>query len=244
MCVLALLSPVSSVIARTPIPTGYEVPADEVEIGPNVVHYTYTTKKISEEEELKDVQVPIPRVLRLLNTKGQCVYSSMSVLARYAKIKKLYYICNDVDDPVHPGDARCQSGSSPTPTRKVLDSYNVKYDMITNYDYNFFKKYVQQQRRGAAFDVVGHMMNIVHFSEEEGIVKVIDNADWSLSVQTWSMAKFKKVWRGWAYVVFAEDDIVPYYYDPYVNLGIDNNGNILYRKEYFPIPKKKLTWLD
>ena len=71
-CCLVALTPISSLLARTPsvFVTGYEVPSNEVEIGPNLVQYTYTTAKISEEEELKDVQVPIPREIRSLNTKG------------------------------------------------------------------------------------------------------------------------------------------------------------------------------
>lgn len=235
-----VLGSVTPVVAQTNvIPTEYQVPANEVAIGPNLVHYTYTTAKISEEEELKDVQVPIPREIRSLNTKGSCCYNSLEVLARYAKIKKLYYITRDVDKGGHP---YAQGASSPTPMRKFLNLMNVKYDMITNGDMNFLIKYVKEQRRGVCFDIPGHVLNIISIHDD--YIKVIDNADWSLSVQTWSMSKFKRLWGGWAYTIFAEDDIVPYYYDPYINLGIDDNGKLFYRKEYFPIPKKKLTWFD
>lgn len=207
----------------------YPIPHDEKEIGPGVINYTYTTSIVPEDEELEGVQVPMTRDIRILNTKGNCVWCSLEMLARYAELKKLYGITRDVRDG---GDPRCQGGSSPSPVRRFLEAENIRYEMITNYDRNFLVKYCKEQRRGVAFDIPGHMLVLVHYDPDTKIVKVIDNADRSLSVQTWSWDKFHRSWGGWAYVIFAEPDIIPYKYNPWRYIPI--SGGL--PPEYLPMP--------
>jgi hypothetical protein len=79
----------------------------------------------------------------------------------------------------------------------------VKWKQIQNGDTNFIKKYVCEMKLGVGFGVPGHMLNLVHYDEQAGIVKVIDNVGpKALQVQTWSMSKFRQLWDGWAVVVF------------------------------------------
>lgn len=210
----------------------YAVPKGETEIGPKVVNYTYRSAPIPEAEELEGLQVPVPRDCRILNTKGNCVWCSLELLARYAEYKELYNITKNVRDG---GDPRCQGGSSPSPVRRFLEAEKIKYEMITNGDRSFLEKYCKVQRRGVAFDIPGHMLNLVHYDPETKIIKVIDNADRSLSVQTWSWEKFHRLWGGWAYVIFREPDLIPYKYNPWRSIPIMGIKEEISR-EYLPVP--------
>lgn len=210
-------------------------PEDKI-YGPNVQLYTYASEPISEAEELKDVEVPIPRNIRILNTKGNCVWCSLEVLAKYAEIKSLYGITKDVRDG---GDPRCQGGSSPGPVRSFLNSKGIKYEMTTSGDESLLVKACKIDRRGAAFGIPGHMLNVIHYDPDTKIIKIIDNADRSLSVQTWSWEKFHRLWDGWAYYIVGEPDIVPDKYEPLANkIPIINRNNPQgdYPKGYIPIP--------
>lgn len=48
--------------------------------------------------ELEGVQVPVPRDCRVVNTKGNCVWCSLELLARYAEVKELYNITKNVKE--------------------------------------------------------------------------------------------------------------------------------------------------
>lgn len=183
--------------------------ADEI-IGPGLQVYTYTDNPVPEEIELKDVQVPIPRSMRVLNTKGCCVWSSAEVLAYYAELKTLYGITKDVRDG---GNPYTQGGASSGNVKYFFDKKHIKYEMIVDKSNTaFLVRGCKIERRGVAFGIRGHMLNLVHYDPDTKIVKVIDNADRSLSVQTWSWEKFHRVWSGWAYVIYAEPDIIPFKY--------------------------------
>jgi hypothetical protein len=183
--------------------------ADEI-IGPGLQVYTYTNAPVPEEIELKDVQVPIPRSMRVLNTKGCCVWSSAEVLAYYAELKALYGITKDVRDG---GDRYTQGGASSGNVKYFFAQKKIKYEMIVDKSNTaFLVRGCKIERRGVAFGIRGHMLNLVHYDPETKIVKVIDNADRSLSVQTWTWEKFHNVWSGWAYIIYAEPDIIPFKY--------------------------------
>ncbi len=205
------------------------------EYGPNVVTYTYRDNILPEKQELENLQVPVPRSDRVFNTKGNCVWCSLELAARYANIKELY---NITKNPKDGGDPRCQGASSPGPVRRFLEAKNIKYEMITNGDRNFLIKYCKEQRRPVCFGIPGHMLTLVHYDPETKVVKVIDNADRSLSVQTWSWEKFHKLWDGWSYVIIGVPDSIPYKYNIAGKLPIMdmNNPQEHYRIDYIPMP--------
>ncbi len=216
-------------------PTPQEI-VEEGIYGPNLVAYVYGDPQ-DESEELKDVQVPIPRKDRVINTKGNCVWCSLELAGRYAEIEKLY---NITKNPRDGGDPRCQGASSPSPVRRYLEAEKIKYEMITNGDRNFLVQKCKIERRPVAFGIPGHMLTLVHYDPDTKIVKVIDNADHSLSVQTWSWDKFHKLWDGWSYVIYGEPDIIPYKYFPARKLPIIdmNNPQQKYPEDYIPYPTK------
>lgn len=151
------------------------------------------------EPDCVGVQVPIPKDCRVYNKSGsQCVWCSIECLARYHGVKELYE-----------GDRRLTKtytwATSPGEVNRVLKSKypTVKWKQIQNGDTNFIKKYVCEMKLGVGFGVPGHMLNLVHYDEQAGIVKVIDNVGpKALQVQTWSMSKFRQLWDGWAVAVF------------------------------------------
>lgn len=209
--------------------------------GPGVKLYTFQNTIPDEEVELKDVQVPVPRSMRILNTKGNCVWCSLEVLARYAEMEELYGITRDVSDG---GDPRCQGGSSPSPVRSFLNSKNITYEMATDYaeGEKILIKACKEERRGVAFGIPGHMLNCVHYDPETKIIKVIDNADRSLSVQTWSWEKFHSKWDGWCYAIYGKPDKIPLKYETLVDKipiidTTDPQGK--YPKGYIPIINNK-----
>jgi hypothetical protein len=210
------------------------------EYGPGVELYTYSS--IPDEDELKDVEVPVPRDCRILNTKGNCVWCSLELLARYAYMPQLYNITKNVSAG---GDPRCQGGSSPSPVRSFLNDKKIKYEMYTDREQGekLLIKACKVERRGAAFAIPGHMLNCIHYDPDTKIIKIIDNADRSLSVQTWSWEKFHRLWAGgdhWVYAIYGEPDRIQ---DRYLTLAdqipiLDRNApQGKYPKGYIIVPK-------
>ena len=52
-------------------------------------------------------------------------------------------------------------------------------------------------------------MVLVHYDEEKGIVKYINNSDRSLKIRTWTIKEFNQRWDGWICVIYGDEDIVP-----------------------------------
>lgn len=156
------------------------------------------------EPDCVGVQVPIPKDCRVYNKSGsQCVWCSIECLSRYHGVKDIYEgdrrITKTYTWATGPGEvSRVLKGKYPT----------VKWKQIQNGDTTFIKKYVTDMKLGIAFGIPGHMLNLVHYDEAAGVVKVIDNGgSKALQVQTWSMSKFRQLWDGWALVVFPNDYI-------------------------------------
>lgn len=212
-------------------------------IGPDVKMY----KTASEENELEGVQVPVPRDCRILNRKGSCVWCSMELLGRYAEIKSLYGITKNPGDG---GDPRCQGAANINHVRSFLQSKGIRYEDVLPYGGSdpgrvkgkaLLVKACKTERRGAAFAIPGHMLVCVHYDPDTKTVKVIDNADWGLNIQTWSWEKFHRVWDGWVYVLYGDPDIVPNKYTSLPNqipIKDRNNKQGKYDKDYIPSPNR------
>lgn len=227
-----------------PVPTHidqciYPMPGEQAEIvPPSPVKAFYSTAFVPEEQELAGVSVPVPRNCRILNTKGSCVWCSLELAGRYAEIKELYDITKNPRDG---GDPRCQGGSSPSPVRAFLNDKHIKYEMIEDKSKtDWLVQKVKIERRPVCFAIPGHMLSLVHYDPDTKMIKVIDNADHTLSVQQWSWDKFHRLWSGWAYVIYGEPDIIPFKYNPWNLIPIIDGATgeaLPMQRDYFPIPK-------
>lgn len=185
------------------------------------------------DEDLEKVQVPIPFKDRVPNrTEIQCVWSSAETLARYAECEKLYDITfND----------NYKGYAGPSSLKTMLKKYGVKYEMTVNKkDRSLLVKGCVLERRGVAFDIPGHVMVLVHYDEKAGIVKYINNSDKELKIRTWTMEEFNRRWAGWAFIIYADEDIIPYKYNkiPDIKVKDRNNNQGIYQKDYIFSPYK------
>lgn len=158
------------------------------------------------EPDCVGVQVPIPKDCRVYNKSGsQCVWCSIECLGRYHGVKEVFEgdrrLTKTYTWATNPGEVyRVMSAKYPT----------VKWKQITNRDVRFIKKYVTELKLGIGLAIPGHMLNLVHYDEEAGIVKVIDNCGpKALQVQDWTMDRFNRLWDGWALVVFPPGFVDP-----------------------------------
>lgn len=152
-----------------------------------------------EDEDLLNVQVPIPMKDRVFNKTGiQCVWASLECIGRYAEEKKLYNITSLPD---------CKSYSSPAGAASKLRQLGVKFEQTTSHgDRSLIHKAVVKEKRGVLFNIPGHAMVLVHYDEKNGIVKYINNSDPDLKIRTWTMEQFNKRWDGWVCAVYADED--------------------------------------
>jgi len=186
------------------------------------------------DEDLTDVMVPIPMKDRVFNKTGiQCVWCSLETCGRYAEEPKLINMTDLAD---------CKSYASPSSAATKLKQLRVRYEQTTSRsDRSLIIKSVVQERRGCLFAVPGHAMTLVHYDEQKGIVKYINNSDSSLKIRTWTMEEFNRRWDGWICVVYADNDIVPQKYRPIVPEIpiVDRNGpQGVYPKDYILQPSK------
>ena len=152
--------------------------------------------------------VPVPIEDRVFNETGiQCVWASIECLGRYANEPKLIGITNHPD---------CKSYASPSSLASKLKKLNVKFEQTTSRsDKSLIIKSVVKDRRGCLFAIPGHAMTLVHYDEQEGIVKYINNSDRSLKIRTWTMKEFNQRWDGWICVIYPDVDLV---YKKYTHL--------------------------
>lgn len=188
-----------------------------------------------EDEELNEVMVPIPMKDRVFNRTGiQCVWCSLECCGRYAEEPKLIGM-TDLSD--------CKSYASPSSANRKLTQLRVRFETTTSRsDRHLILKAVVQERRGCLFAIPGHAMTLVHYDEQKGIVKYINNSDRSLKIRTWTMQEFNDRWDGWITVVYADNDIIPFKYAPPATFLpiLDRSGGFLgqWPKDYIVVPRR------
>jgi hypothetical protein len=165
--------------------------------------------------ELVDVQVPIPHSMRVFNYSGsQCVWCTLQALGNYHNVKGTTDLINKY---------KWATGASEV--NRVLTSRNVKFKQVINHNLAFIKEWVTEKKMGVGIGVNGgrHMITLVHY-EEGKCVKVFDNGDRKLGIQTWSWSRFtgRGGWDGWAVVVLPDDYQLPVGYDKENDV---DNGN-------------------
>lgn len=183
------------------------------------------------DEDLSDVMVPIPMEDRVPNYTGiQCVWVSIEAIGRYAKEPKLIDLHKDPE---------CKSYSSPSSAARKLKKLGVKFEQTTSKsDKTLLIKSIVKERRGCLFAVPGHAMVLVHYDEEKNIVKYFNNSDATLKIRTWTVDEFNRRWDGWILAIYADNDIIPYKYNPSSIFPIldRNNPQGIYQKNYILLP--------
>jgi|694.fasta_scaffold29863_3 hypothetical protein len=180
------------------------------------------------DENVDDLQVPIPMEDRVPNRTGiQCVWSSIETLARYCGEDRLYNLTYNDN---YKGYAR------PSSARKMFEEYGIEYEMTTDKkDKSLLIKGCMVENRGCGFDIPGHVMTMVHYDEEKGIVKYIDNSDPKLKIRVWSMDEFNKRWGGWVFIIRAKNDRMSALKD--IPIKDRNSEQGSYNKNYIFFPK-------
>lgn len=140
----------------------------------------------------------IPQEARIYNRTGkQCVWASIETLGRYNKIPQLFGITSS---------KKYAKGAN---TYNVVNAFRElgldHFTMSNRYDKKSGKalliKALKEWRVGAAFSINNkHMVVAVDITDK--YVKIIDNADKDLKVQTWSIDEFNKKFDGWVIVVY------------------------------------------
>ena len=187
------------------------------------------------EPKLESLQCPIPKQDRVKNYTGiQCVYSSIEMLGRWAEEPKL------INPPIT-SRPECKGYSGPSQAAKILNKLGVKFEQSygnKNKGLELIKRSMKQGR-GVLWGVPGHAMVLVHYSEEQNRVCWVDNSDSKLRVQQTTVSKFKERWNSWVLVIYADNDILPYKINNFINLLpiIDEkNKKQNYPIDYIPIP--------
>lgn len=174
----------------------YQVPKRQF----NLVAPVQENPKSPIELELIDVQVPIAKENRKFNVSGvQCVWCSLENLARHNGESKLYDLTE-----------KYKHATGPSYVAQVLNSRGVKYKQVYSgkkAGIDFIREYVTKKKMGVGVGLQGvHMINVVHFDEVNGIVKVIDNSGPNaMKIQTWTIEKFDQRFDGWAITILPAD---------------------------------------
>jgi hypothetical protein len=96
--------------------------------------------------------------------------------------------------------------TGPLEVNRVLNRKNVNFRQVVGRDLDFLEEWVTRRKMGCGIGVNGnHCILVCHF-ERGKEVKVIDNGDPTLSVQTWSWARFMRHFSGWVFVILPDHE--------------------------------------
>lgn len=148
---------------------------------------------------LTDPQVNIPKENRIYNKSGsQCVWCSAEMLGSVNHSAG----CKGLTD-------QYKHATGPGEFASVMKSRNIKFIQDTkggNTEIDFMEEWVKNRRRGVGFGIHGtHCILMCHF-ERNKLVKIIDNSDHSLSVQTWEWNKFNRARDSWVFVILPDTE--------------------------------------
>jgi len=186
------------------------------------------------EFDLEKIQCPIPLEDRVKNHTGiQCVYSSIETLGRWAEEPKL-------TNPPITSRAECKGYSSPRRAEEILNKLNVKFEQTygsKEKGISLIKK-AMKEGRGVLWDVPGHAMVLVHYSETENKVCWVDNSDRALRVQQTTISKFNQRWQSWVLVIYADKEVVKYKIYKNINFPIlDHKSKKNFPFDFIPLPE-------
>ena len=208
--------------------------ASKVEFDYRTTFVPLYSSSSNKEIDLDTIQCPIPPEDRVKNYTGiQCVYSSIEMIGRWAGEPKL-------TDPPITSRADCKGYSSPGRAAEILNKLNVKFEQTygnKEKGISLIKK-AMKEGRGVLWDVPGHAMVLVHYSEKENRVCWVDNSDKTLKIQETTVSKFTQRWQSWVLVIYGDNDIIKYKIYKNINFPIiDFKSKEKFPIDFIPLPE-------
>ncbi len=141
------------------------------------------------------ISAPLAHDNRALNTKGQCVWSSLQNMGRQIGEPKLYDLTKD---------RRCQGGANPSDVHRVLTSLGVKFEQATNKKdgYKLMQKGLAEGRPCIISYSVAHVINVVHYDPLANKVGVVNNHGDRFQTQYHTLKEFDRLFKGWVCIVY------------------------------------------
>lgn len=137
---------------------------------------------------------------RALNTKGQCVWSSICNAARQVGETRLYNLIRD---------RRCQNGASPSDVQRVLPTFGVKWKQ----EYRSREKCYELIREAMSLGLPcsvsygqAHVLNLVHWDFFSNRAIIVNNHGDRFENKQMTIEQFDKNFKGWVIVVFPPED--------------------------------------
>lgn len=145
--------------------------------------------------ELIGLQVPVPKSIRIYNKSGsQCVWCTAQMLGTYHNVAGVHGLTDQYKHATGPGEFN-----------RVMTARHVKFKQVTGRDLDFLDEWVTKKKMGCGIGVNNtHVIMVVHFVRGKE-VRVVDNSDRSLRVQTWTWEKFQRNFTGWVFVILPDD---------------------------------------
>jgi hypothetical protein len=155
--------------------------------------------------ELIGLQVPVPKSIRIYNNSGsQCVWCTAQMLGTFHNVKGVFGLTDQY-----------KHATGPSEFNRVMTARHVKFKQVAGRDLDFLDEWVTNKKMGCGIGINNtHVIMVVNFERGKKI-KVIDNSDRTLRVQTWSWDKFMRNFTGWVFVILPDDTPA--------SIGWDNN---------------------
>lgn len=155
------------------------------------------------EADVIGIQVPIPCAMRVYNSSGhQCVWCTLESLGMYNKSQGTSALTTQYKNTTGANEVALVLGRRHV---KFLQTINAQDKKAT---YKFLEEWVTKNKKGcgiALYPECTHMVTIVDFQRGKS-VKIIDNGDEALRVQTWSWEQFERDYYGWAIVILPDPE--------------------------------------
>lgn len=159
--------------------------------------------------ELIGLHVPLPKELRIYNKSGsQCVWCTAQMLGTLNHSAGVAGLTDQYKHATGPGEFN-----------RVMTSRKVKFKQVTGRDLDFIEEWVTKKHMGVGIGINNsHCILVCHF-ERGKQVKIIDNSDRQLRVQTWTWDRFTRAFTGWVFVILPDDTSIQAEWDNNVDDG-------------------------
>lgn len=137
---------------------------------------------------------------RALNTKGQCVWSSIQNNARQVGETRLYNLTRD---------RRCQGGASPSDVLRVLPTFGVKWEQAYGSREKCYELIRKAMSLGCPVSVSygrAHVLSLVHWDFFANKAIIVNNHGDRFQNKLLSIEEFDKNFKGWVIVIFPPDE--------------------------------------
>ncbi len=153
----------------------------------------------AELDDCWDIQSPIPKEYRSLNTRGTCVWNSLYNCAMTQGIEQLYDVRKD---------RRCQGGASASDLRRVITSYGVKYKDASGRDacVKLIKEAVAEGRPVIIFFDTNHCVNLVGYDDLANRAEVLNNHHNNRYPLHLTISAFHKRFKNYACVIYGDEE--------------------------------------